>query len=284
MKFVTCLTLSFALSSLVACASDDVSTEDASSNATYTDVSVSRDIDEGLSQDADEEREESVETDAVAEGELIIEVDSSAEPEPELPADIQMSVRLINAGTGGAYSGVSVSMGEEQATSDPSGVASVMVAPGPYHVVLEAADARAHHLYGIAGDVDFEQISYMSPESITMGVFGSLAIQDDPARGTLVVGLDRPNLAPAVGASASIDVASDPAFIFAGFFAEAGATIVAGGQSFVTFPNVEAGPVEVSTSFPEGECLPFPALSGELEVEIHPGEVSVVAFICESIK
>jgi hypothetical protein len=208
-------------------------------------------------------------------------MDVTAAPEVALPAETVMTVQLINAGTGGPYTGVFVSAGDQQAMTDASGQSSVMVAAGAYHVVLETSDARAHHLYGVAGETNFKQISYMSPDSVTLGVFGSLGIQDDPARGTLVVGLDLPSLAPAVGASASIDSASDPAFIFAGFSPQAGSTIPAGGQSFVTFPNVDPGPTQISALFPNGACLPFVAEDGDPQVVVHAGEVSVVAFICD---
>ena len=115
---------------------------------------------------------------------------------------------------------------------------------------------------------------------MTTGVFGSLGLADDPTRGTVVVGLDTPSLAPAVGASASLSSASDAAFIFAGFTPQAGSTIPAGGQSFVTFPNVEAGPTTITALFPGGSCAPFPAEAGDPQVVVHPGEVSVVAYIC----
>lgn len=208
-------------------------------------------------------------------------LDAATEPEVAMLAETVMTVQLLNAGTGGPYTGVFVSAGEQQAMTDASGQSSVMVAVGPYHVVLETSDARAHHIYGVAGETHFKQVSYMSPDSVTAGVFGSLALSDDPERGTLVVGLDRPDMTPAVGASASINSASDSAFIFAGFSPQGGSTIPAGGQSFVTFPNVDSGPAEVSAHFPDGACLPFVAEDGDPEVVIHPGEVSVVAFICD---
>ena len=221
------------------------------------------------------------ESDAVLADDVMLEDDVNDETVPTGPAETMMSVQLINAASNAPYAGVAVAVGDEAVTTDSSGIASVMVAAGPYHVTLEASDARTHNLYGVADESDFTQISFMSPDTITQQVFGSMGIVDDPTRGTLVVGLDQPNLAPAVGASAAIDVASDPAFIFAGFFPQTGTTITAGGQSFVTFPNVEAGAVQVSASLPGGACLPFPALSGDPQVQVHPGEVSVVAFICE---
>ena len=267
---------------LVAC---DAADDDSASADALSPVEADAGADESLTEDTVEASDDAGVardmSDATAAEDTGTEEDTASAPEDEPPAVTMMTVRLINAGTGGGYAGVTVSAGEAQETTDTSGQASVPVPAGPYHVVLSAGDARAHHVYGVADEDAFTQISYMSPDSVTMGVFGSLSIQDDPTRGTLVVGLDQPSLAPAVGASAAIDLASDPAFIFSGFLPTPGATIVAGGQSFVTFPNVEAGTVQVSATMPEGACLPFPALGGELDIEIHPGEVSVVAFICE---
>ena len=249
--------------------------------ALEADAGVEGSVSEDTIEASDDAGEAGDMSDVVAPEDTATQVDGASGPEDAPTAETMMTVRLINAGTGGGYAGVSVSSGDIDETTDASGQASVPVPQGPYHVVLSAGDARAHHVYGVADENAFTQISYMSPDSITMGVFGALSIQDDPTRGILVVGLDQPSLAPAVGASAAIDVASDPAFIFSGMFPTPGATIVAGGQSFVTFPNVEAGPVQVSATMVDGACLPFPALSGELDIEVHPGEVSVVAFICE---
>ena len=195
-------------------------------------------------------------------------------------AETSLTVQLVNAATGGAYKGVFVTAGDQQALTDASGTASVLVPEGAYHVALDPPDARIHTLYGVAGTEGFVQTSYVSPDSVTTGVFGSLGLADDPTRGTVVVGLDTPSLAPAVGASASLSSASDAAFIFAGFAPQSGSTIPAGGQSFVTFPNVEAGPTTITALFPGGSCAPFPAEAGDPQVTVHPGEVSVVAYIC----
>lgn len=282
MSVVKCMGVFGLVCALAACDTTDATVDDQdASGAWQADMSS----EEGVEGDAAEPMNEAMDTvseaDAMPQADTMPQAEVTPEPEPVLPADVMMTVQIVNAGTGGPYAGVVVTAGDQEETTDASGRASVMVSVGPYHVVLEASDARAHHIYGVAGEVDFTQISYMSPESITLGVFGSLSLQDDATRGTLVVGLDQPNLAPAVGASASIDAASDPAFIFAGFFPQAGTTITAGGQSFVTFPNVDAGLVAVSATLPGGTCLPFPGLSGDPQVEMHPGEVSVVAFICE---
>ena len=207
-------------------------------------------------------------------------IDGTEDATAPLPAKTTLTVQLVNAATGAPYAGVSVSAADQHATTDASGMASVMVPQGPYHVALDPPDARTHNLYGVAGAQDFVQTSYVSPDSITAGVFGSLGLTDDATRGIVVVGLDTPTLAPAVGASAALSSASDAPFIFAGFTPTLGSTIPATGQSFVTFPNVEAGPTTVTALFPEGSCAPYPAETGDPELVVHPGEVSINAYIC----
>ena len=275
MRPLTAIALLAALCALTACDTGDTPTASDTPGA-EADIALSSDAEVDVAERMDVAMGDTPEGD-VPTGP---EADVASGPEVTVPVETAMTVQLINAATGGAYSGVSVSTGAQQEVTNASGQASVVVTEGAYRVTLEASDARAHHLFGVAGDAAFTQISYMSPDSVTLGVFGAVGLVDDPARGTLVVGLDTPSLAPAVGASAAIDSASDPAFIFAGFAPQPGATIPAGGQSFVTFPNVTAGPVEVSASLPGGACLPFPARSGDPQIEVYPGEVSVVAYIC----
>tara|TARA_B100001250_G_scaffold327716_1_gene292006 strand:+ start:132 stop:506 length:375 start_codon:yes stop_codon:yes gene_type:complete len=122
----------------------------------------------------------------------------------------------------------------------------------------------------------------MSPEMITAYVFGALGLMDDPAKGILVVGLDLPSLAPAIGAGATVDLEHGLPFVFAGNQPAAGSVIPMGGQGFVTFPNVTPGEVSIATDYPNGGCQIFPAETDERSVEILAGEVTVVAFTCRS--
>ena len=132
----------------------------------------------------------------------------------------------------------------------------------------------------MAGDKAFEQVTYMSPDSITSFVFGSLGLTDNLERGILVVGLDLPNLSPAVGAGASIDKASDKSFAFAGMQAIFATEIPSNGQGFLTFPNVEPGEVNVTVSYPKGSCRIFPAETDAAPVTVTAGQVTVVAYTC----
>lgn len=204
-----------------------------------------------------------------------------------LPVDasstsVQATVRIVNPATGQGFSGVMVTGPSDTATTDGSGRATVGVDPGAYQISLAAPGARVHRVWGVAGEADFEQITYVSPDMITGFVFGSLGLTDDTTKGILVVGLDTPTLAPAVGAEADIDGVHGTPFVFAGSRPAAGKVIPMGGQGFVTFPNVDPGMVNITTNYPDGTCAVFPAETDHDSVEIIGGEVTVIAFTCRS--
>ncbi|MEE2643974.1 MAG: hypothetical protein VYD19_03470 [Myxococcota bacterium] len=196
---------------------------------------------------------------------------------------LSMRIRLINPATSGPFAGVRAEAEGEESESDASGVATLTISSGPYVVTLDAPGARTHRLFGHAGEVDFEQISYLSPDMITTYVFRSLGIADNSSQGILVVGLDLPSLAPAVGARAALDVESEEGFIFAGSRPAFGTEIPEGGQGFVTFPGVPPGRRLVRAELPGGTCTLFPAGEGsEAEVEVRAGEVSILTFTCQT--
>ena len=194
---------------------------------------------------------------------------------------INATIRLLNPATGRGFEGVSVTGDEGSAESDELGRATIPIRAGAYALRLEAPGARPHRLFGVSGEVDFEQISYLSPDMITGFVFNLLGIEDSPGEGILVVGLDLPSLAPAIGAEASLDRESGSPFVFAGSQPTMGSVIPEGGQGFVTFPGLAPGAVQVRATYPGGRCVLFPAgPEGEAAVEISAGEVSILAFSC----
>ena len=197
-------------------------------------------------------------------------------------AKVAATVRVINPATGAGAAGVTVSAGGVDVTTDASGKGTVDVPAGPYQIALNQAGARTHTVFGVAGDKAFEQITYMSPDNITGFVFSSLGLKDDKERGILVVGLDLPNLAPAVGAGATIDKGSDKSFVFAGIQAVFATEIPSNGQGFLTFPNVEPGEVNVTVSYPKGSCRIFPAETDAAPVTVTAGQVTVVAYTCRA--
>ena len=208
-------------------------------------------------------------------------VDASEPPAEDAGStQVQATVRVIDPTTGTGCAGVTATGPDGAAETDAQGRATVAVARGGYQVALDAPGARRHTVFGVAGEADFEQITYLSPDMITGFVFGSLGLTDDPGRGILVVGLDRPDLSAAVGASAAIEPAAEASFVLSGAQAVRTDTIPQGGLGFVSFANVPAGEVTIRTAFPDGTCRIFPAEEGEVTVEIAAGEVSVVAFTC----
>jgi hypothetical protein len=193
---------------------------------------------------------------------------------------VESTFRIINPATGRGFSGVVVRGPLNEAVTNGQGQADLMLNTGQYEVQLEAMGARRHRVVGVAGTEHFQQTTYLSPDVITGAVFGALGINDDDSRGILVVGLDSAVLAPAVGAEASISVEGGQPFVFQGNQPALGATIPTGGQGFVTFPNVTPGMLHINVTYPDGQCLMFPAEIEANEVTVYPGEVTVVAFVC----
>ena len=205
----------------------------------------------------------------------LVSVDSGSERQL-----VSARIRVINP-IGGAFSGVRVSGPYGEGVTDGAGIATVQIDSGEYNLVLEAPGARRHHLFGVAADMDFEQITYLSPEMITRLVYGQLGLMDDLEKGIVVVGLDRANLAAAVGAEAQISAMSDDGFVIAGPQARSGTSIPPNGQGFVTFPNVLPGQVSVTATYPDGQCQVFPANGPGRDIDVYPGEVSIIAYTCE---
>ena len=151
-----------------------------------------------------------METDSGSDAQVV-----DAMPAPE-QVTITATMRVINPATGRGSSGVAVSAGESDAMTDGTGRGTVIIDSGPYEIALRKAGTRTHTVFGVAGTDPFEQITYMSPEMITSFVFGSLGLNDDGERvSSLLVSTSR-GLAPAIGASATIDANSDDPFVFAG--------------------------------------------------------------------
>lgn len=195
---------------------------------------------------------------------------------------IAATIRVIDPASGGGSSGVTIAGNGQEAITDTQGRATIDINEGPYRITLDKSGARRHQVFGVVGAEPFEQITYMSPDTITSFVFNSLGLVDDASKGILVVGLDLPNLAPAVGASASIDVESDAPFVFAGIQPTTADTIPPNGQGFLTFPNVTPGTVNVTVTYPDGACRVFPAETDAPTVEVVAGEVSIIAYTCRA--
>lgn len=214
-------------------------------------------------------------------GPLIVpQTDGAVAPDAELDS-LSITVRLLDPSTARGVEGVSVSTESESQVTGSDGRAVLQIAPGRYQVRIEREGTRPYLLFGEAGDSDFEQITFFSGESITGFVFRALGLSDQPDKGMVVVGLDLPNLAPAVGAEATLSAAHDTPFILTSRPVE-GNSITEGAGGFVTFPNVEPGEVEVQALYPTGSCLPFPAETGSSTITVEAGSVSILAFTCRA--
>lgn len=255
---------------LVACATDGATDGATPDDAAENTQDVGADS-AGPTQDVD--------TDSAAPGNNA-EADVAVEEDVPAPIEVAATLRVVDPATGNGSANVTVTAGDSEATTDGQGRGTVTIAPGPYEIALTRSDTRTHRVFGVAADQPFEQITYMSPEQITALVYNALGLTDDPDRGILVVGLDLPNLAPAVGAAAAIDKESDDPFVLTGFTAVFDNEIPDNGQGFVTFPNVAPGSVNITVTYPEGECRIFPAETDAVPVEVTAGEVSVVAYTC----
>ena len=199
------------------------------------------------------------------------------------PLMISMTVRAINPLSNQGVNGVTVTSGQEVQITDMNGAATINVeARAPYMVTLSAEMTAPHVLYGISGELPFTQITFMSTDPLTAQVFGLLGLQPDPTTGIVVIGLDTPNLSPAIGASAELNLSYESAFTLGAVGPVRGRRVLEGGGGFVSFAQVTPGEAEVRISPPEGErCLVFAA-----DVEEPPllpviaGQVSVMAFTC----
>ena len=169
--------------------------------------------------------------------------------------------------------------------TDPNGQAIFQVSSSSsYEVRLQSTGYSTHHLYGELGDNNAKQISFVSNDSLTNQVFSALNISPDPSKGIVVIGLDRPNLSPAVGSKAELNGAYELAFTLGSFGPSMGQEVVAGGGGFVSFANVEPGMLEVMVEPAPGEtCRLFPKNQSEsFTIPVYAGEVSIVAYTCQA--
>jgi hypothetical protein len=209
--------------------------------------------------------------------------DTTEGDDDDTTAWVEATVHPIDAVSGAAPAGAEVTF-DDGAVAVSGGVATGDVVSGAVFDLVARADGYAdYHLLGSAGDQAFDLFTYMSSRSTTDYVLGMLSTTLDPAKAIVVVGVDTPALAPVVGARVSIDATHDESFVFdAQSMPAAGDTILDGGASFVSFPNVTAGPVSITIEPPDGmTCQVFPG-PGELPaIEAFADAVSVISATCE---
>jgi hypothetical protein len=145
---------------------------------------------------------------AVPPGAVLEDSAMPVEPEP-----VSGTFVMLDALSGDPRTDVTLTSMYEEVVDTEEGEGTVQLLAGGFVVTASADDARDHRLVGVAGDEDFTLLSYMSNRTLTGQVMGMLARAADPAKAFLVVGVDHPDLSPAVGASVEIDAPYDIAFV-----------------------------------------------------------------------
>ena len=230
-------------------------------------------------------------------GEMTAGEMTAGEP-PVVASDVTtLSVRALNPLSGSGVEGMTAELATEP-LNDEMGLTGVtnaittmdgVAAFGAqlnttYEVVLTSDQHAPHHILGDLGDEPAEQVTFVSTFSLTNQVFSLLNLTPDPNKGIVVVGLDLPNLAPAVGASAELNQEYESAFVFGAVAPSTGQTVLAGGGGFVSFANVTPGEALITVTPPESSlCTVFPAeRRDQPRVQVYPGEVTVIAFTCRA--
>ena len=200
---------------------------------------------------------------------------------PETP--YTATIKLYDAFTGQALSGIDVlgNLADSPSTTDETGQATTTVTSS-YHIEMTSEGYPTHHYMGQA-DVDFELIALLANESTSTQVYTMLGITQNPSNGVLVVALDKPDLSPAVGASASIDANMSQAFVLGNTGPSYGTTVTSSNSSVVTFPDLAPGEVTVTAIDASGEpCISFPSGNGsDQQVTVFGGAVTVAVYTCQ---
>lgn len=228
---------------------------------------------------------------------LVIQTQNDMSPNDMGPGEletngIELSIRAIDPLTNQGVSGLSATLvqdtsddfNENVLTTDSNGRATFSVnEQSNYEVILEGSGFVAHHLFGELGNQPAEQISFVSNESLTQQVYSALGMTPALDKGIVVIGLDLPNLAPAVGTSVDLNTEYEKSFILGSFGPSEGNEVIAGGGGFVSFANVLPGQVEVVVQANDGEvCAVFPRNeTTRLTLPVYAGEVTIAAFTCE---
>lgn len=195
---------------------------------------------------------------------------------------VNATLRLLSVVNGQPIANVSVASPDGSDTTGEDGRGTVEVhSSSNYTIVASQANTMNHAYHGVAGSESFEVVGFLVDRSTTNTVFSMMGVSQDPANGIVVAALDNPDLTPAVGASASLNITGAEPFIFgASGMPQSGDTIQAGGSSFVFFPNVPTGITAVNGMGFENTCHVFPSGSDSLEIVVDADSVHVVVFSC----
>jgi len=204
----------------------------------------------------------------------------SAEPQSK---PVLAEITLLDAIQGDTMGNVTLTSSLDTQTTNEQGVATILVDEEEAITIEATAPGYVPHFLELhSGRVNYSAVSLMASQSAAEQIFGFLSLTPDTTKGIVIVALDNPDLSPAVGAQASIDVESDNPFILTSFAPEFGNEVLPNAGGFVAFPNVAAGNVNIQVSSPsDSTCIQHPAGETEIaDIEVLAGTVHVVFFIC----
>ena len=201
--------------------------------------------------------------------------------ETENPPPINAAVQLLDVQGGALPEGIEVTSALETVTLDANGSGSLQVGgSSQFYLEVKAEDFYTHHLTGMAGQDDFDLVSFFASRDVGELMYGLLELEEDPEKGILIVALDNPDLSPAVDAAADIDASHDGAFVTTNFGVKFSNVVGTGG--FVAFPNVATGDTTISVTPPEGKnCQFHPAGGDGATVTIKSDQATVAFFVCD---
>ena len=192
------------------------------------------------------------------------------------------TLSIRDAFSGAPIPGVALlgNFAEASSTTDETGQASTGVRSS-YQIELQAEGYPPHYYMGET-DRDFELIALLAEESLSAQIYSYLSLTQDPNKGVLVVALDKADLSPAVGASASINANMSQAFVLGATLPSFGTTITSNTSSVVTFPNMTPGEIEITAINANSEsCLSYPSgTATQQRVDVYAGAVTVAVYTC----
>lgn len=193
--------------------------------------------------------------------------------------------------------GASVTVGDQQLTSDATGLVSYELDADARYEEVVVASGYPDHVYWrgalAAGYTYSSSENLVSSDSLAL-LGNVLGLTLDSARGIVVVQLmglevtdgDPDVTGPLVGASAELSAAYDAVLVEASGPVPftAGSTITAAAtRGLVVFVNVAPGPVEVTLTTPAGESCATNLASGDsfTDIEAGAGAFAQVNYYCD---
>lgn len=207
-------------------------------------------------------------------------------------ARVSLTIQAINPLTQSGISGLSATIVltdredeaviEDQLTDAMGQVTFSLPSQTQYQISFQAEGYPTHHLIGEVANSSARQVTFISTLRLRQQVLGALNLSSDENLGLVVIGLDLPTLAPALGASADLNSEYEAAFVLGSFAPRLGQEIAPDVGGFVSFANVVTGEAEVIVTPPENSrCAVAPAERDETKrVPVYAGEVTILIFTC----